>query len=336
MTRTELTARVQSRSDRNDATTKTLIENWINEVVETVEQAYPFEYLKNQENIIALVADQGIYTLPSTLILHHPWTFRLSAQTTPVGTVTFTGSGLDDATSGGMFKGGSGKEYQVAIDGTGSPDTFKWSDDGGTTFNATTVNITGSAQQLNDGVTITFTATTGHTSTDKWDFTTTATNLSKLVRMHDRVLYSWVESPGDPTDAPVYYVLEGGTNGLDVRMYPVPSETRVLEVTGGYFYTGAWTIGSGGDSSSNWLSVYYPDILVEGVSAKLFEHFEEHTRADRAFTTYNAFLNSDEKRGINGLIPSERRRSRHGRMIRFKTLDDFPVGEAVNLRRRGY
>lgn len=52
-----------------------------------------------------------------------------------------------------------------------SPNTFKWSDDGGSTWDATGVAITGSAQDLNNGVTVTFGATTGHRKDDYWTFT---------------------------------------------------------------------------------------------------------------------------------------------------------------------
>jgi hypothetical protein len=59
--------------------------------------------------------------------------------------------------------------YRVQIDGAGIPDTFKWSNDGGATWEASTVNITGAAQTLENGLTITFAATTGHTNGDYWD-----------------------------------------------------------------------------------------------------------------------------------------------------------------------
>lgn len=90
-----------------------------------------------------------------------------------VGAVTFTGSGLDDMTAGITFTGLVATNYKVEIDGTGTPDTFRWSDDGGATWNVETVSITGSAQTLSNGVTITFAATTGHTLTDYWEFTCT-------------------------------------------------------------------------------------------------------------------------------------------------------------------
>jgi len=50
-------------------------------------------------------------------------------------------------------------------------DTFKWSDDGGATWDATGVAITGAAQTLNNGVTVTFGAIVGHTLTDYWTVT---------------------------------------------------------------------------------------------------------------------------------------------------------------------
>lgn len=84
----------------------------------------------------------------------------------------FTGSGLDDLTSGGTYSGASPFTYRIQIDGTGTPDTFKWSKDGGTTWEAETVNITGAAQTLDNGVQVTFAATTGHTLGDYWEIET--------------------------------------------------------------------------------------------------------------------------------------------------------------------
>lgn len=87
-----------------------------------------------------------------------------------VETEVFDGVGLDDMSSGGSYSGPGVRDYVVEIDGTGTPDTFKWSDDDGATWEATTENIVPGAQTLNFGVTITFLATTGHTATDKWTF----------------------------------------------------------------------------------------------------------------------------------------------------------------------
>jgi hypothetical protein len=88
-----------------------------------------------------------------------------------IAAVTFTGTGLDDCASGGTFSGSVDTDYVVEVDGTGTPDTFRWSNDGGLTWNTSTVNMTGSAQTLENGVQVTFTATTGHTVGDQWAFT---------------------------------------------------------------------------------------------------------------------------------------------------------------------
>ncbi|OGI27132.1 MAG: hypothetical protein A2359_02635 [Candidatus Moranbacteria bacterium RIFOXYB1_FULL_43_19] len=96
-----------------------------------------------------------------------------------VSSASFTGTGLNDMTSGGAFTGATAKNYKVQIDGTGSPDTWKWSDDGGSTWYDTEEAITGSAQTFysdNQGVAVTFGATTGHTLGDYWTFSTTVTN----------------------------------------------------------------------------------------------------------------------------------------------------------------
>jgi len=97
------------------------------------------------------------------------WTINGTGEHNITSTL-FSGIGLNDATSGGTFSGGSDIDYKVEIDGTGTPDTFKWSDDGGSTWDATLVAIDGTAQTLNNGVTITFAATTGHTLADSWTF----------------------------------------------------------------------------------------------------------------------------------------------------------------------
>lgn len=85
--------------------------------------------------------------------------------------VDFTGSGLDDATFGGTWAGTAPATYEVEITSAGTPDVFKWRKtvNGGTPGSYTTgVNITGAAQTLSTGVTVTFGATTGHTAGNSW------------------------------------------------------------------------------------------------------------------------------------------------------------------------
>jgi len=78
----------------------------------------------------------------------------------------FKGDGLNDVTWGTGFSGAASADFEVVIDGEGTPDTFKWRKNGGEW--TTEVAITGAAQTLSDGQTITFAATTGHTEDDQW------------------------------------------------------------------------------------------------------------------------------------------------------------------------
>ena len=88
----------------------------------------------------------------------------------------FTGASLNDLSVSGDYQGSTDKNYLVEIDATGSPDTFKWSDDGGSSFRATGVSITGNPQLLSEGISVTFGATTGHALNDQWTFSCKAAN----------------------------------------------------------------------------------------------------------------------------------------------------------------
>lgn len=81
----------------------------------------------------------------------------------------FIGDGLDDLTFG-VFSSATGSSYfEIEIDGEGTPDTFRWRENGGSWTED--VAITGAAQTLsgaNGDQIITFGATTGHSLGDKW------------------------------------------------------------------------------------------------------------------------------------------------------------------------
>jgi hypothetical protein len=100
---------------------------------------------------------------------------QIEEATSFVGTAVFDGAGTDDMLSGGSYIGPDNKNYRVEIDSVGSdanPDTFRWSDSDGAAWNAETVQINGNSQDLNDGVTVQFFHTIGHTLHDQWTFAT--------------------------------------------------------------------------------------------------------------------------------------------------------------------
>lgn len=107
----------------------------------------------------------GVYNLTVDLP-----TTDVEAQS--IGDVTFNGSGLDDMTTSGSYTIDKTTHFRVEIDGAGAPDTFKWSNDDGGSWEATGLP-TWTPQLLENGVTVTFAASTGHTLGEYWDFSAT-------------------------------------------------------------------------------------------------------------------------------------------------------------------
>lgn len=89
------------------------------------------------------------------------------------GSPAFTGSGLDDLSADGTFSSREDIGYRIEIDGTGTPDTFAVSRDGGITYQDRTTEMTGEWQQVGYGLSVKFAATTGHDSGDYWDIACT-------------------------------------------------------------------------------------------------------------------------------------------------------------------
>lgn len=84
--------------------------------------------------------------------------------------IVFLGDGLNDLSKSGTYSGGSNKEFVIIISTAAGTDKFRYSTDGGETFSSE-ISITGAAQLLADGVSVTFGVTTGHTLNDVWMFT---------------------------------------------------------------------------------------------------------------------------------------------------------------------
>lgn len=82
--------------------------------------------------------------------------------------ITFIGAGLNDMGQSGNYTGVAQQRYLIQIDGV-APDTFRWSDNGGAVWTAG-VAITGAAQLLSNGISVTFGAILGHTLNDLWAF----------------------------------------------------------------------------------------------------------------------------------------------------------------------
>ena len=93
-------------------------------------------------------------------------------QVSYIEDIYYNGSTLNDLTDNNTYTGSEDVRFEIEINGTSSPNTFRWrthdvSNNVVSSYSATT-NITAGAQSLSNGLTITFGSTTGHTLNDKW------------------------------------------------------------------------------------------------------------------------------------------------------------------------
>ncbi len=102
---------------------------------------------------------------------------KLKLDHTQQSAVSFTGSGLDDLTLFGTFSGTVPITYTVTVAGTGTPDTFDWTDG---TNSGTGVSMSTSPITLSNGIEISFGVDTGHTLTDEWTWDYTSVNQNVL------------------------------------------------------------------------------------------------------------------------------------------------------------
>lgn len=99
---------------------------------------------------------------------------------------------LDDAAVSGDFTGSTAATFDVEITSEAAPDTFKWRKNSGAY--TTGVAITGAAQLLSDGISITFSATTGHSYSYKWTITASPTTTTGALYRLDSGNLSLVKS----------------------------------------------------------------------------------------------------------------------------------------------
>lgn len=89
---------------------------------------------------------------------------------------TFSGSGLDDLyNTSELVNSNNDLSIVIKVDGVGSPNTFKWSEDGGDTWRAQNISIIDGYTDilLDYEIYIGFNSATGHTLNDQWSFNAT-------------------------------------------------------------------------------------------------------------------------------------------------------------------
>jgi hypothetical protein len=155
------------------------------------------------------------------------WTWRRTLGPGTISAAVITGAGLDDATSGGTYLGAdkAAVTYTVTIDGVGAINTFKWKK--GTGAETTGVAMTGAAQALTDGVTIQFTAITGHTNGDLWTITATPYDRNDRVLRYDYIEEAFLLTEGLATPLLLRTFESGVERLLSVDAYNNDANRRI-------------------------------------------------------------------------------------------------------------
>ncbi|HZO57459.1 MAG TPA: hypothetical protein VFB63_32405 [Bryobacteraceae bacterium] len=164
----------------------------------------------------------------------------LSYKTAFTTSTSFIGVGLNDATIGGTYTGDTPDTYNVVISATGTPDSFQWTKASLNGVFSASIPITGAAQALDNGITVTFGATTGHTLNDQWGREVRTLTSDKL--FSPPITYGSAVTPTEPSAGRITagmhrlgYIIEtrsgfigrpspdsgSGTPGVDITFTPV-------------------------------------------------------------------------------------------------------------------
>jgi hypothetical protein len=255
------------------------------EVLELARRVDFANLLKTEK--ITLTAANYVWSFPVDFLRLSKTTEAQVAQIT--NPTQDTGSGLSDIASGGIYTGtDSTRYYRITIDATGTPDTFLWeysTDDSTWTTGAAGVSMTGSAQTLDNGVTVLWSATTGHTLNDVWTFDARDYTYIPITRVtRDEINY--VDPDHDEvttnTQGPLYVCFESD------KILVQPMWAGALEIVDYYrkpvaMTTTASTLDLISDGTSGDLAVV--EYLVHKVTAKAYRvwlHQDENAvRHDR-------------------------------------------------------
>jgi hypothetical protein len=150
--------------------------------------------------------------------------------TAEVSAITQTGTGLNDLTICGSYvHDATDTSYKIEVTTASTTDIFKWSDDGGVTWDATGVSMTADWQELNHGIFIKFAAKTSHTLADTFAFTVTYESSELMCLTDVKAMYSsypsWRMSDGD---IPTEYLLDY-RHGY-ITFYPPPDGSYLLNM----------------------------------------------------------------------------------------------------------
>ncbi len=214
---------------------------------------------------------------------------RSARITGELGTITQTGVGLSDLNVCGLYiHSDSDTSFKITIDGVATVNTFKWSDDGGVTWDATTVSITGLWQELSHGIFIKFTATGGHTNADSWAFTISDNSASLLDFYTTNELYtsfpSWRTAT---TGQPTRYILDYRKDYL--TLYTPPDKSYLINMDVRRYPATDLTITTMSSQTPE-ISSRFHMVIIDGILYQAYNKSGDQTyndkKADRHFQLF--------------------------------------------------
>ena len=194
-------------------------------------------------------------------------------------------TGLDDLTMDGasVYQGHRTAAYWVEIDLADTIDTYKWSRDGGVTWEAENIPIAGAAtaMELELGLLIEFAAITGHTLGDYWTIAV-APVFTTIAEVVDAAGPGIEQATHDAPSQDITWMkrvaglVSAGDHTFDVNFIPKDAThdgTPGLVALLGLQFTTAWQIiynDAGGGTARQWvlsafLVTFGEDIPVDGI-----------------------------------------------------------------------
>lgn len=203
------------------------------------------------------------------------------------GAWVLTGAGIDDLAwdAASVYQGGPTRVVRVEIDSVGTPDTFRWSLDGGVTWEEENIAIPGAAvaYQLVFGLLIEFAADTGHTLNDYWEATVSAA-FTTVAEVVDASGPSFEQATHDAPSQDITWMkkvaglVSAGEVSFDINLIPKnPTHdmtTGLLSLIGLQYTTGFAVVynDAGAGTPSDWkidayLTGFDQDVPVDGILA---------------------------------------------------------------------
>jgi hypothetical protein len=254
---------------------------------------------------LTTTADQLDYQLSTSIV-----ELKNIRVTGEVSDITQVGTGLNDLTICGSYShDATDTSYKIEVTTATTIDIFKWSDDGGTTWDATGVSMTADWQELSHGIFIKFAAKTGHTLADTFAFTVEYNSCEPMILTNIKEMYDTIPSWRMSTsDIPTKYLLDYRQGYI--TFYTPPDASYLLNMNVLRYPSTAMTTTSMSAQTpeipSNFHMILLDGIMYQAYNKTGIETYNER-KADRHYQMFrmgmsdlkwNKIINTSNKQGM--------------------------------------